>query len=477
MYAFERNAAQEHWEIKHVDCGGFDEKAWRPAQTTRWFFEYDHIARANVRKVEDFQEHYEANRVFVYTPYFRTSAKKVWKIVVLAGLCSFAIAWGVVNGVYFNIIDLDTCFRNMEACVVLLDVALPFASVSLALYIWFRLWRFAEILSQCSLVQCAIEEVALLVGYSMSRNLEDDKQVEIKDEAFFLLSKYLNLVHQLIFLKISKRFERYTMGDMVTAQLISKADRNSLSEFRYNDTTGLAVMWIGHLITQLMKHEILEQTFVGEITRSLAEMRRCSSRLMEEGKRLPPLSYLQLVQIAADVTCILSPLVILYKLLLGPNDLHALGGQRLSEADKETASHIDQTANDMMYRYSRGSVYMIPAFGTMLVTLIYQSILQLARDIEDPFNGIGADNLNADRLLQITEMRIATYLTKASQKVGKVKLTNVFEGEVIEVVLTFKPGRAGFEVDGKTGQVLHVYPGTQAWNSGKPMSIIVRQAF
>jgi hypothetical protein len=121
---------------------------------------------------------------------------------------------------------------------------------------------------------------------------------------------------------------------------------------------------------------------------------------------------------------------------------------------------------DMMFRFSRASIYLYPALGTMFVTLIYQSLVQLARDIEEPFGGLGPDNLIADTLLQATEMRIGAFLTKTMKPLEKVKLTTVFEGEVEEVVLKFIPGRHGFEVDGKTGQLWHVYPGTQAWNQG-----------
>jgi len=229
----------------------------------------------------------------------------------------------------------------------------------------------------------------------------------------------LNLVHVLVYMQTSKRFEHHSLVDLQAVGFISEPERRSLQH--HADPPGLATFWIGHFIVELHEAGVFDANLMTNLMRSVSDLRSATSSLVQEVQRKAPLSFAQLIQLSVDATCILTSPAILHKFLVGrsyPLDYVFVGGTSTMTSTTTTTSTTSTTqtgvaAMAMMFEHSRLSFYMMPMIGSAVVTMLYQSGLQVVKETEDPFS-VGMDRMNPDIVLDRTEKRIASYLRKDS---------------------------------------------------------------
>merc|ERR1711972_267330 len=134
---------------------------------------------------------------------------------------------------------------------------------------------------------------------------------------------------------------------------------------------------------------------------------------------------MQIAQFAADALCLLAPATILFKVLLGRNDIGVMGGQRLETAAVPAVHATDERAMEMLFYYNRGIIYIVPSIGAMVVSIAYQACIQMVRQLRDPW-GMGPDHLNPDGILNSTEKKINAFLTKTCDSYWRLRLDDVF---------------------------------------------------
>lgn len=367
------------------------------------------------------QGDFASHRAHIYGQLLRTAPSKIWKTVALSMAFTLGTAWALVNGVHYDYVELSSVFRSFEACGMLMDAMLPLTSTVLAFFLGLRLFRFQQVVSHVSEVSGALEDIALAVGCSV-KDYQEDEDVKV---AMWILYRHLNLVHILIYMQISRRFEHHDLNDLMYIGFISEAEVNALENSI--DPPGLATFWIGHFMMDLHNAEVLDVNLLSEMVAALSNLRTATSSLVQEVARLSPITFVQIIQFAIDLTCLLTTPVLLHKFLLGRSYSEPyvfVPGTSTMTSTTTTTSTTTSTvsgvaAMSMMFTQSRISVYMMPVLGTFLVVLLYQGAFQTVKDTEDPF-GIGMDRLNPDIILDKTEKRIAAYLRKLSGNIPKV---------------------------------------------------------
>lgn len=225
--------------------------------------------RAGLKEVP-LQPNYNPTRLHLYSQLFRAAPVRIWKTVLMSGLFCLSISWGIVNVVHFGRMKLLTVFKLLEAAAVVLEIVLPLASCLLALYVYYSLMRIWMIVGHVSSLQHALEEVALIVSCGTADRSSEDEVMF----ALYVLDRYLNLVHILVYLQLSARFQHHTLGDLSSTGFISHTEKKLLDNAI--DPSGLALMWTGHLLTHLHYEEVLESTCVNALMKSFAAVDRKS---------------------------------------------------------------------------------------------------------------------------------------------------------------------------------------------------------
>lgn len=364
----------------------------------------------------------DPSRLHVYAQVFRTAPAKVWKSVMLSAMYSLGMSWGIVNGVHYDKVELSSVFRSLEASTTSIKALLPFTACLIALYVHLRLSRFSQVVNSVGEVAGALEEIAMVVGSSISSHRRDENISKV----LWTLYRHLTLVHVLIYMQISVRFEHQSFGDLLQAGYITGEEQAAMKACI--DPTGLVTFWVGHILIELNKSEVFETPVMTHLMRSVTDLRLATSNLMQEVHRLAPITFSQIIQFAVDMVCILCTPVLLHKFLSGrsyPTDIYFQAVAHNSTTSTTTTTSTSTTttmtgvaAITMMFDNSRASIYMMPILGSMFITMIFQGSLQVVRDTEDPF-ATGMDRLNPDVVLDLTEKRCLAFLRRDSRVVRR----------------------------------------------------------
>jgi hypothetical protein len=413
-------------------CGGWPEKMRRPLERNKRprflgkvqrsfaaFRNSNHLARSIEREMEPMQEVYHWSRMWVYTHLLHTAPFHVVAEVFLSGTWAFAMSWGIMNGVHFDYVAMSTVLRNLEGINALMDILLPSSACILAFYIFFKLLRFHEIMNNVTALQVALEKIAMLVGTTLTKSFDN----EDVSEALHTLSRHLNLVHHMVYLPLSVRFENYSLTDLVIAGVLLDDERDCLKYAP--DRLGRVVLWITYTLTRLCSNSFVDPKCTTQVMGCIPELRTTSYFVFEELRRVAPLTFTQLAQVAADAVCMMTPAVILLRLLTGRNDWEVFGSFMQDKTQEAIAKDAAQNASDMMYKYHRGTLYSVPVIGSMWVCLCYQSTLKVIDMLQQPF-GLGPDHLNPDQLMHITENKISAHLTRTADADWRLRLDGIY---------------------------------------------------
>lgn len=372
--------------------------------------------KAYQRRVK-LQEAYLPNRMHLYANLLRTAPARIWKVVFLSGSLSMGMTWSILNGLYFNHVELATVFRILEVASHMLALTLPLCSCLLGFHVHLKMRRFNHIVNQVGQVSGDLEEIALMVGCS-TRDRGVEKSVIA---ALWTLYRHLNLVHILTYMQISRRFEHITVNDIFRSSFINEKEMKSLKACM--DLPGLATLWISHVLMELQVAEVFDAKLIRVLTRTVSHLRGSTTSLIQEVKRKPPVALVLIVQLNLDASCMLTPFALLHTFLAGTSNYEQrdFPGRGSANTTANTTNTITETgalfetANHMMFGGdSRWSIYLMPLFGSMLFALLYQGTYQIVKDTADPF-GVGMDSLNPDSVLNETERRISLYLRKDSE--------------------------------------------------------------
>lgn len=385
-----------------------------------------------VTQHSELQRTHDYKRSSTYMHIFHATPSKIWKTVFSIGLLSLTMAWIVTNGLHDDWFRLEvTLFLHLEVAVKAYAVLMPLACCLLALHVHHQLARFSSLIDHIWQMQDSLEEIALVVGSTLGHQRHFG---EVSD-ALCSLHRYLNLVHVLAYYQVSSHF-RFELDDVKRADVITQEEFVHLRTAV--DGLGMALAWTSQIVTQLLDTKVMDASLAGLALGLVRRLRRATSALMQEVRRLPPLSLAQLLQLLVDVACLFTPPVLFFDFLAGPThdayvtaqsqlDGRRTGGDGVRElfisgggaagaississltANPELASAAYSDA-EVLLRKSRVHFYVWPMVASMLIATFLQATVAIVNDLDDPF-GLGLDHLDPDHALCASELRIGDRL-------------------------------------------------------------------
>lgn len=259
---------------------------------------------------------------------------------------------------------------NMHASFEIQKILLPLVSFLLALYINQKLSWFMNIINLAWSVQGKLNNIALELGTTL-RPHDSPGHMRIK----FVFFRYLNLIHFLLYKAIAVGYESITLDDLSRCGLVVGQEQALLEASA--SPRNLVMIWLGSMIEQLAEEKQISDRSRVELKRMVIALRGDVDTMVKELTRMAPVSFAQLLQLMIDLLLILTPPAITHKL---------------------------QTSRDGV------SIYIWPAFGSMLTALFYQGGMRLISAMEYPF-GLDLDDLRTQWALMSSELAIFSYLT------------------------------------------------------------------
>jgi len=332
-----------------------------------------------------FQEGYRtSSRAMVYSKLLRGALPKCFSFLTLVGLLAMTLSWMLRNDLgrmtQWSFFSRASIEGNMLAAHEVQKVLLPLASFLLALYINMKLSWFMSIMDMSWAIQGHLHNLALMLG-SILHPHDCPGHMRTK----FTMYRYLCLYHLLLYRTVAIEYSRVTLDDLFGCGLIVGEELLSLADSR--NPRNLVLLWCGSLLQQLSNEDKISARTRERLMDSVIALRGSGDTLVKELTRMSPISFAQLLQLVVDILLLLTP---------------------------ASLSHALRTDRKGV------SVYLWPAFGSMVTSLFYQGGMRLITAMEYPF-GLDLDDLRPKWLLMASECEIFAYLTATGPPVAEAE--------------------------------------------------------
>jgi len=218
-------------------------------------------------------------------------------------------------------------------------------------------------------VQGRIYDFAILLGTLLMPHYADPR---VRD-ALWRLQRHLNLLHVLAYEEVSEGVKNVSRDHdrLKHSGLLEHNEIDDLDEAESRVT--IVFVWLSDLTNRLIDSRIVPQAFASAILEALTELLDIVSMFHHEILRTPPVQVSRMMQLLADVMCLLTPPMLAY------------------------VFHADDPSSP---------TYFWPWSGSMAVALFYQGMISLSQALEaNPFDD-HMDGLNPDWALQTTERQV-----------------------------------------------------------------------
>lgn len=321
-----------------------------------------------------FQTNYRtSSRGMVYKLLHTGAMPMVAHFLCIVGTIAVTFTWTLRNDLeaagFTSVFSPEVIAGNIKAAFEVQSVLLPFSSFLLALYINIKLTWFMSIVDLAWSIQTHIHNIALNLGSSL---IPYDDPGHLKTK--FVVYRYLNLMHFLLYRSIAVEYERVTIEDLCRCGFVLGQEQAYLEESPH--PRNLVTLWLSSLFQQLKNEEKIDGKCRMQLIELVMALRSDCDNMVKELTRMYPVSFAQLLQLMIDILLILTP------------------------ASLSHALHTDRTGV---------TVYLWPAFGSMVTALFYQGGMRLITAMEYPF-GVDVDDLHPQWVLMSTELHVFGYL-------------------------------------------------------------------